>query len=87
VWEKLKAALEAGFAAEPDESKRDGVSKAVELGLRKVRAEQAGEEVPEELATAWAAADRAVFSAIRAKRHLRGVGDVRAVVRGHGCPT
>jgi long-subunit acyl-CoA synthetase (AMP-forming) len=67
VWEKLKAALEAGFAAEPDESKRDGVSKAVELGLRKVRAEQAGEEVPEELATAWAAADRAVFSAIRAK--------------------
>jgi long-chain acyl-CoA synthetase len=67
VWEKLKAALEAGLAAEPDENKRAATRAAIELGLRKVRAEQAGEPVPPELADAWAQADTAVFSNIRAK--------------------
>ena len=67
VWEKLKAALEAGLAAEPDENKRAATQAAIELGLRKVRAEQAGEPVPPELADAWARADTAVFSNIRAK--------------------
>ena len=43
MWEKLKAALEAGFAAEPDEAKRRPIAQAIELGLRKVRAEQRGE--------------------------------------------
>ncbi|HEY5189891.1 MAG TPA: AMP-binding protein, partial [Solirubrobacteraceae bacterium] len=43
IWEKLKAALEAGIAAEPDTGKRTAVRDAIDLGLRKVRAEQAGE--------------------------------------------
>ena len=67
VWEKLKAALEASIAAEPDEKKRAATRAAIDLGLRKVRAEQAGEPVPAELAQAWARADAAVFSTIRAR--------------------
>jgi long-chain acyl-CoA synthetase len=65
VWEKLKAALEAGIEAEPDEGKRRATRDAIQLGLRKVRLEQRGEPVPEELAEAWARADEAVFSRIR----------------------
>jgi long-subunit acyl-CoA synthetase (AMP-forming) len=67
VWEKLKAALEAGIAAEPDEGRRMGTLHAIELGLRKVRAEQAGEQVPDELLEACARAEEQVFSKIRAK--------------------
>ena len=33
VWEKLKAALEAGFAAEPDEARRAAISEALALGI------------------------------------------------------
>jgi long-chain acyl-CoA synthetase len=65
MWEKLKAALEAGFAAEPDEAKRTATLQAVELGLRVVRAEQAGKEIPDELAQAWARADEMIFSKLR----------------------
>jgi long-subunit acyl-CoA synthetase (AMP-forming) len=67
VWEKLKAALEAGFAAEPDPGKREAVSAAIENGLRSVRAEQAGERVPDDLRQAHERADEAIFSSIRAK--------------------
>jgi long-subunit acyl-CoA synthetase (AMP-forming) len=67
IWEKLKAALEAGFAAEPDEAKRGAVAGALEVGLAKVRAEQAGEEIDESVSDAWQRADDAVFSKIRAK--------------------
>jgi long-chain acyl-CoA synthetase len=67
VWEKLKAALEAGLAAEPDDRQRAATLQAIELGLRKVRAEQAGEPVSEGLARAWSEADEAVFAKIRAR--------------------
>ncbi len=50
IWEKLKAAIEAGVAAEQDEEKKQATEWALDVGLSKVRAEQAGEEVPEELA-------------------------------------
>jgi long-subunit acyl-CoA synthetase (AMP-forming) len=66
VWEKLKAALEAGMAAETDDRKRAATAQAIELGLRKVRAEQAGEPVSGALTRAWQEADEAVFSKIRA---------------------
>src|SRR5436190_21391978 len=49
IFEKLKAALEAGIANEQDEQKKQATQWAVGVGLKKVRAEQAGEEVPEEL--------------------------------------
>jgi long-subunit acyl-CoA synthetase (AMP-forming) len=67
VWEKLKAALEAGFATEPDEARREAIRQAIELGVEKVRLEQAAETVPEELANACQAADERIFAAVRAK--------------------
>jgi long-subunit acyl-CoA synthetase (AMP-forming) len=67
VWEKLMAALQAGIAAEPDEAKRKSTEKAIELGLRKVRLEQRGEPVPDDLREAWERADAQIFSAIRGR--------------------
>ncbi len=57
IWEKLKAAIEAGIAAEQDPERKAGVEKALEVGLKKVELEQAGEEIPEELAAQYAQAD------------------------------
>ena len=70
VWEKLMAALEAGIGSEPDEQKRAATLDAIALGLRKVRAEQAGEPVDQQLALAYARADEAVFSVIRERLGL-----------------
>ncbi len=70
VWEKLKAALEAGIAAEPDETKRIGTLGAIELGLRKVRAEQAGAPVSDEVRAAYALAEERVFSVLRERLGL-----------------
>ena len=64
IWEKLKSALEAGFAAEQDEQKRGAVQWALEIGLRRARAKQAG-EVPAALEEEWQGADELVLSKIR----------------------
>jgi long-chain acyl-CoA synthetase len=65
IFEKLKAAIEAGIAAEEDEERRGANRRALELGLEKVRLEQAGEPVPEQLAQEYAKADEEVFSNLR----------------------
>jgi long-subunit acyl-CoA synthetase (AMP-forming) len=70
LWEKLKAALEAGIDAEPDEARRAGVKQAIELGLKKIRLEQAGEEVPDDLRAAYDQAEEAVFSKMRGRLGL-----------------
>jgi long-chain acyl-CoA synthetase len=70
IWEKLKAGLEAGIAAEPDEAKRDATRRAIDAGLRAVRAEQAGEEVPPALREERARADELVLSKIRERLGL-----------------
>jgi long-chain acyl-CoA synthetase len=70
IYEKLKAALEAGMAAEPDEAKKAAAAWALEVGLRRVRAEQAGQEVPAELAEEYARADALVLSKIRERLGL-----------------
>src|SRR3954453_319306 len=57
IFEKLKAALEAGMAAEQDPEKKKAGQWALDVGLRKVRAEQAGEEVSDELAGEYEKAD------------------------------
>ena len=65
IWEKIKAGLEAmlgGLEGEQGEKMRG----AVEAAIKKVRLEQAGEEVPEDLAKAVAQADEEVFSNVRA---------------------
>jgi long-chain acyl-CoA synthetase len=69
IWEKLKAALEAGFAGEQDEARRQGILAALEIGLERARAKQAG-DVPDELERRWEAADEQVFSGIRARLGL-----------------
>jgi long-subunit acyl-CoA synthetase (AMP-forming) len=67
MWEKLMAALRAGFAAEPDEGKRQAIERAIELGLAKVRAEQRGQTLGPELEDACRQADAEIFSAVRAR--------------------
>ncbi|MFL5910997.1 MAG: AMP-dependent synthetase/ligase [Gaiellaceae bacterium] len=65
IFEKLKAAMEAGMDAEQDEERKKAVKGALDVGLRKVRLEQAGEEVPPELQEEWEKADAQVLSTIR----------------------
>jgi long-chain acyl-CoA synthetase len=70
IWEKVKAALEAGIAGEPDQAKRAAIRAALELGLRRVRMQQAGEEIPPDLAEQCARADETVFSKLRERLGL-----------------
>jgi long-subunit acyl-CoA synthetase (AMP-forming) len=76
IWEKLKAAIEAGIEAEEDAAKKQATQWALDVGLRKVRAEQAGEEVDEELAAEHAKADELVLSKIRSRLGLDAVESV-----------
>jgi long-subunit acyl-CoA synthetase (AMP-forming) len=64
IWEKLKAGLEAMVASQPDEQ-REKAQAALAAARRKVQLEQAGEEVPAELAEAVAAADAEMFAGLR----------------------
>ena len=65
IWEKMKAGLETMLAGLDGEA-ADRANAALEASLKKVRLEQAGEEVPAELAAAVAKADEELFSGIRA---------------------
>jgi long-subunit acyl-CoA synthetase (AMP-forming) len=65
IFEKLKAAMEAGMEAEQDEERKKAVKWALDVGMRKVKAEQAGEEIPPELQEEWEKADAQVLSTIR----------------------
>ena len=76
IWEKLKAAIEAGIEAEQDAAKQQATRWALDVGLRKVRAEQAGEPVGDELAAEHARADELVLSKIRARLGLDAVESV-----------
>ena len=67
VYEKLHGALQGAIHAEANPVKQRELREAVEIGLRKVRAEQAGEVVPQELLAAYAAADERILSGLRAK--------------------
>jgi len=75
VWEKLKAGLETMLASLPDEQ-REPAQKGLEAAIAKVRAEQAGEAVPEEVVAAAAAMEEQMFANLRA--HL-GLDQVLAV--------
>ncbi len=79
VMEKIAAALQAGFAAEEDPERKAGIEAAIEVGLAKVRAEQAGEELPEELKKKHAVLEEKVLSQIRKKI---GLDEVRWIVVG-----
>ena len=75
IYEKLKAGLEAQLAGLPDEQ-RAPAEQGLEAAIAKVRLEQAGEEVPEELAAAVARADEELFSKLRA---ALGLDELQAV--------
>jgi long-chain acyl-CoA synthetase len=64
IWEKLKAGLEQMLAAAPEEQ-REASQAALDASLEKVRLEQAGKEVPDELAARVAKADEEMFSHLR----------------------
>jgi long-chain acyl-CoA synthetase len=75
VWEKLKGALEAAVSAEQDPGRALALRDAIEIGRRKVRAEQAatageGRGPSEALLAEFEAADDAVLSKLRAKLGL-----------------
>ena len=65
IWEKLKSGLEAMQAAQPAEQREPAV-KALEASLQRVRLQQRGEPVPEELEALVAKADEELFSKLRA---------------------
>jgi long-chain acyl-CoA synthetase len=65
IWEKLKAGLEAMIASEQDAEKKKALEWAVDVGHKKVRAEQSGEPVSAELAAEHAQADELVLSKLR----------------------
>jgi long-chain acyl-CoA synthetase len=75
VWEKLKAGLEAMVAGLPDEQ-REPARRGLDAALAKVRAEQAGEPVPDEVAAAAAKADESMFAALRTQLGLDAVAAV-----------
>jgi long-subunit acyl-CoA synthetase (AMP-forming) len=75
IWEKLKAGLEAMLGGLEDEEQRAKVEGALDTGLRRVRAIQAGEEVPDDLETKWEEADTEVLSGVRA---MLGLNDIEA---------
>jgi long-chain acyl-CoA synthetase len=75
IWEKLKAGLETMVAGQPD-GQREKTQAALEAGVRKVRLEQRGEAVPEELANEVARADAEIFSGLRT---MLGLDQVEAI--------
>jgi len=74
IWEKLKAGLEQMLAGVPEEQRKP-MDEAMQASLEKVRLEQSGQEVPEELAERVEKADEEVFSNLRA--HL-GLDELEA---------
>jgi long-subunit acyl-CoA synthetase (AMP-forming) len=82
IFEKLKSGLEAMMAGLPDEQ-REQAQKGLEASLQKVRAEQAGEDVPPEVAEAAAQADEQLFSKLRTQLGL----DEALAVNAGAAPT
>jgi long-subunit acyl-CoA synthetase (AMP-forming) len=70
IWEKLKAAIEAGIEAMENEEEKAATKKAFEVGYKKVDLIQSGQEVPAELEQQWQKFDEAVYSKIRSNLGL-----------------
>ncbi len=67
VWQKFKAAIDAGLAAESSGAKRKIAAWAIETGIRAARLELAGRPMPPLLAAQHRIADKLVLSKLRAK--------------------
>jgi long-chain acyl-CoA synthetase len=75
IWEKLKAGLETMLASQSEEQRKP-LEDAMAASLKRVRLQQAGEAVPEELEAEWAQADERYFSNLRA---MLGLDQLKAV--------
>jgi long-subunit acyl-CoA synthetase (AMP-forming) len=75
IWEKLKAGLETMLAGQPEEA-RAVTQAALDAAVCKVRLEQAGEPVPEQLAEQVAKADEEIFAGLR---QMLGLDQVEAI--------
>jgi long-chain acyl-CoA synthetase len=75
IWEKLKAGLEAMAASQPSEQ-RERTERALRDAVEKVRLEQRGEEVPDDLAARVAQADREIFAGLRS---MLGLDEVKTI--------
>jgi long-subunit acyl-CoA synthetase (AMP-forming) len=75
IWEKLKAGLETMVAGQPEEQ-RKATEAMIAAATEKVRLEQRGEPVPDELAATVAKADAELFSGLRA---MLGLDQVVAI--------
>ncbi len=82
VWEKMKAGIEARLTALPEEA-RDKATGALQAAVEKVRREQAGQKVPDELVAHVARAEEELFSKLRAVLGL----DQAVVVNVGAAPT
>jgi long-subunit acyl-CoA synthetase (AMP-forming) len=65
IFEKLQAGLEAAISREPDPERREGIRRAIDVALQRVRLQEAGEPVPEAVAQAHAQLDAQVLSKLR----------------------
>jgi long-chain acyl-CoA synthetase len=79
VWEKIKAGLEAAIAADEDSERKQAMHRAIDVGLRRVRAEQAGEQPSAELLAEHARADELVLCKLRERL---GLADAKMVYAG-----
>jgi long-subunit acyl-CoA synthetase (AMP-forming) len=79
VWEKLKAGLEAAIDSDPDPTRKQAVRWAIDTGHRRVRAEQEGEELSDELAAEHASAEELVLSKLRERL---GLAEAKSVFAG-----
>jgi long-chain acyl-CoA synthetase len=76
IWEKMKAGIEAKLAAEESDVKRRLALWAVDVGLRRVRAEQSGSGVGLPLSIQHTVADRLVLAKLR---HALGLDEAVAI--------
>jgi long-chain acyl-CoA synthetase len=70
VLEKMAAALEGAIASEQDPERKAGIEAAIQVGSEKVRLEQEGKELPEELRAKHAMLDEKVLAVMRQKLGL-----------------
>jgi long-chain acyl-CoA synthetase len=64
IWEKLKAGLETMLAGQPEEQRKP-LQDALGAAIERIRLQQAGEPVPDELEQRVAEADEKMFSGLR----------------------
>jgi long-subunit acyl-CoA synthetase (AMP-forming) len=70
VWQKLKAAIDVGLAAEPSGAKRRIATWAIETGIKAARHKLAGRPLPPVLAAQHRLADKLVLAKLRDKLGL-----------------